>query len=187
MNKEIIHKIMKFKKCCIVLYRGHLGFNPYRRIWLLVTCPNYPWRPTVFPDWWIPVVHFLSIVNKHFPYPYKRGLEDVEIYYHTYSTECLSWNSWFKLKFVQIKRIYEYKFLHSVVYFGLFYCLILSEMCNECGITFFNMRLFLIQIKCYSLNFNCIGIVLIAFFEIRFLYKNLSKLLQFSFYSYFYF
>ena len=101
-------------------------------------------------------------------------------YQYTFSTKCLSWNSWFQLKFLQIKSSYEYSFSHIVVYFDLFYCFIFSKMfsytsigrvwtCKEkrfnvYGITFFKNKfiphtnymllcwffLYIISLYCYS-------------------------------------
>jgi len=64
MNKENIHKITKFKKnasyCTVAIW----GLIPNTGVWfcLFQSCPKYPWKPTGFPDWWIPVVYFFVYI-----------------------------------------------------------------------------------------------------------------------------
>jgi len=125
--------------CTVVI----LGLIPNKGVWfcLFTHVQNIPEDSQVFLTGWFQLSISSSIFNKHFPYPYKRGLGDVELYHYTFSTKCPSWTSWFELKFVQIKSSYQYNYSHIVVYFGLFYCLIFSEMFNVWGITFFKCQI----------------------------------------------
>ena len=103
MNKENVHRVIQFKKNCNVLYRGYLGFIHSKCAWFCLQ--NISENSQVFWTGGFQLSISSSIVNKHFPYPYKQCLEDMELYLYTFSTNCPSGIHDFSLYLYKLKVV----------------------------------------------------------------------------------